>query len=78
MNISRDEWLAALNEAQLLPESDEQALTVWEFQEMFDLPRYTAERRLEALVRAGKATRTNKRCAALDGRVRNMRAYRLA
>lgn len=77
MSISRDEWLRALDDAGVVQTSDEQAITVRDFQDMFDLERYTAERRLKALVTSGKAIRTTKRTAARDGRIRYMLAYRL-
>lgn len=75
--ISRDEWLKALGDAGLNPPSDEEAMTVHEFMELFNLTRYTADRRLQALARAGRATRTHKYSAAPDGRMRHHIAYRL-
>ena len=75
--ITRDDWLKALTEAGANLEDDQDAVTVAEFMAMFDLVRYTAERRLRALAAAGKATVTRKRMTATDGRRVYCIAYRL-
>lgn len=75
--IARDAWLKALEEAGQPTEDDQEAVTIREFAEMFQLRREAATRRLEALVAAGKATRTTKASAVLDGAGRT-RTYRVA
>jgi hypothetical protein len=74
--ISRDEWLRALDEAVCANvETDASALTVGEFAAMCGIPYSTAGNRLELMVKNGKAVRTKKRSA---GRVVMVKAYRLA
>lgn len=76
--ISRDDWLKALEEAGCHDsEDDQQAVTIEEFAEMFQLSRATAERRLRHLDVKGLAMRTRKRAPAMDGRVVQYVAYRL-
>lgn len=75
--INRDEWLKAMQDAGLSNEDDQDAVTVTEFAEMFDLHRATAERHLAKLESAGKAIRTRKRSAGIDGRRYSAVAYRL-
>ena len=74
--ISRDEWLAALNEAGISDVDDQDALTVDEFGAMFGIDRQTADRRLKKLEAAGKAVKTRKRCAP-HGRLIWYVAYKL-
>ena len=75
--IARDEWLKALNEAGLVHENDTEAVTVAEFAEMFGVDRQTADRQLQRLAQAGKATKTRKAGHAPDGRRLSFVAYRL-
>jgi hypothetical protein len=75
--IARDEWLTALREAGVPTESDDEAVTAAEFSKMMAMPRTTAIERLERLVRAGKATKTFKRCRRSDGDTIMAPAYRL-
>lgn len=77
MNISRDEWLSALNEAGVSVEDDSEAVTVAEFCQLFSLRRQAGVSRLEALVAAGKATRTRKRAPTSEGKMVSYIAYRL-
>src|SRR5512138_1135342 len=59
--ITRDDWLRALADAGVADVvSDPSAITAQEFADMFHLFRHTAEHRLKALERAGRATRTKK------------------
>lgn len=78
--INRDEWLKALDAAGLEggAEDDRDAVTVNEFAAMFGLTRGTAERRLQGLAKARKATRTRK-VLILEDRGRRVAciAYRL-
>jgi len=75
--INRDEWIAALNEAGISDDNDQDAVTVPEFAAMMDMHQQTASRRLIALEKAGKATRTRKLKAAPDGRMMRYLAFRL-
>ncbi len=50
---------------------------MYEFAALFDLNHWTAERKLAALAKAGKATATRKRVTASDGRLIHYKAYRL-
>ena len=73
--INRDEWLKALGEAERV--DDPEAVTVMEFATMLGFAREAASRRLQALVKAGKAEKVTKRCAISDGRLMSLSAYRL-
>lgn len=77
---TRDDWLKAVAEAGL-PErtNDPDALTAPEFADLFDPPLHvqTARRRLEAMVKAGLARRTQKQTAGSDGRRLAVTAYTL-
>lgn len=75
--ILRDEWLRALEEADMGISDDPTATTTAEFAAMFGIKRLAAERRLVALVAAGKATRTHKWSRGADGRRIRLVAYRL-
>ena len=77
VTISRDEWLKALNEAGFSAEHDEDAITVNDFAEMMGMTRDTADRRLRALVKAGKAAQTRKITQGRDGRTLSFIAFRL-
>jgi len=56
--ISRDEWMRALQEANIPTEDDRSAMTAAELAAMLGIDHQAANRRLKALERAGKATRT--------------------
>lgn len=75
--ITRDDWLRAMQEAGLVHETDDGALTVTEFAEMFNLKSSTARRRLEMLVEAKKARETRKQVEDAQGRKTIVLAYRL-
>ncbi len=78
LGISRDAWLAALQDAGVRAVADDQtALTANEYAAMFDLPLPTARTQLLALERAGKAIRTTKRGVTPYGRTISYQAYRL-
>lgn len=78
VHINRDEWLAALREAELPMDDDQEAVTAAEFAQMFGLTRLSAERRLARLAEMGKAIRTYKRARSKNGRMFSLIAYRLA
>ena len=75
--ITRDDWLAALREAEAdeIPESD--ALTVQEFADMIGMKRHAALRRMAILVREGRAVRTLKKFRRTDNQITSVSAYRL-
>jgi len=76
--ISRDEWLKAMQDAQIESSEDDQgAMTRTEFAALFGYSDGTAARRLGALVKAGKARETSKRAQDAIGRSVLLRAYRL-
>jgi len=78
MGISRDEWLHALQEANIdLCIHDPDSITTGEFGEMLNIDRSAAARRLKLLVKAGRATRTTKRVQGSDGRTVTLPAYKL-
>jgi len=74
-SISRDEWLAALGEADV--PVDPHALTITEFATLMGMGRQAAASRMTALERAGKAVCVRKIVACRDGRPMRVRAYRL-
>lgn len=73
--ITRDEWLAALGEADT--PMDQDAVTVSEFAELIGTARMAANTRLVALEKSGKAVRVNKIVVCGDGRRVRVRAYKL-
>lgn len=76
-HISRDLWLKALTEAGESVVDDQSATTTTEFMQMFGVNRMTAKRRMDKLVKAGKATRTTKRERLPDGRILTCVGYLL-
>ena len=66
--ITRDDWLAALQEVEHLSEADTNAVTTIEFMAMTGLKRTTAHARLNQLVEMGKATQTMKQVRDRQGR----------
>lgn len=82
MNISRDEWMRALTEANEESERErsaenQDALTVVEFGQMIGIQRCQAARRMNQLVAAGKAVRVFKRMRRSIGGSITVPAYRL-
>jgi hypothetical protein len=75
--ITRDDWLAALRDAGLHDDVDQDAVTVSEFAKMMGLRVAAAQSRLAGLVAAGKAVRTKKRVADSNGRPYVYTAFRL-
>lgn len=76
--INRDEWLKAMQDVGLRSETDDQsALTIDEFAELFQLPRTTAQHRLQALVSKGKAVETTKVKRTTNNRLITFRAFKL-
>ena len=77
VTILRDEWLKALTEATGYTMTDDpEAVTVLEFGAAFGLKRETARRKLEDMVKAKRAVRTQRRILAA-GRMMPVAAYRL-
>lgn len=74
MNISRDEWLAALGEA--VKPLDPDALTVNEIAAQFNIGRQAAYLQVNRLVEAGRAKKTWKMVDCGNGR-RRLTAYTL-
>jgi len=72
----KDVWLKALADIGEEERHDPDAIAVHEFMALFDVTRSTAERRLRALVAAGKATETRKVGRKAGRRVAYV-AYRL-
>lgn len=58
--ISRDDWLSALKEACEAPPPPSDALTVMEFGELIGVGRAQAYKRLQILVKSGRAELTKK------------------
>ena len=79
MNINRDEWLAAIADADTRPPlvDDPSALTAREFAELRGCAWSTAHVKLEALIRAGKVERVSKYVTDVGGRRLRVPAFRL-
>lgn len=76
--IARDAWLAAIADVGLVaPDLDETALTIHDCMRLFRLGRTASQRRLDALVKAGRAQRCHKHIVDLAGRTLVVPAYRL-
>ena len=75
--ITRDDWLRALDEANVPTENDQAAVTVQEFARMMDLTPWMAAYHLRNLHRNGRAVRTSKRGPDSRGRRKMLVAYRL-
>lgn len=76
MPITRDDWMAAVKEAEGIPEESD-ALTVTEFMALMGMKRTTARKQLLDLVRLGKAQYTTKRQRNMQGVVIEVPAYTL-
>lgn len=74
--INRDDWLAAIAEAETVV-VDESALTAAEFAQLADCAETTARRTLNDWVKSGKAERAQKHFTYSDGRRQRTGAYRL-
>lgn len=77
--ISREEWLAALDEARETsqPKGDPESLTRAELQDLFGLQRSRTDERIKQMLKLGSVERTQKAVALNDGRVRLVPSYRL-
>jgi predicted transcriptional regulator len=76
--ITRDAWLAALEETMPQPVNDPNAFTREELAEYLGCSWSTAKRQGERLVKAGKAERTTKQIIVKgNGRLMTATAYRL-
>lgn len=78
MTISRDEWLAALAEAEAIPlEDDPNVLTVRELSDVFGVGPSQASKKARMLVEKGKAERTSKWIMRANSGPCRVPAYRL-
>jgi hypothetical protein len=75
--IARDEWLAALKDAQPVLDTDPTVLSTRELADVFGMGLAATKHRLDLLVKAGKAQITQKQYRQSDGRIRVIPAYRL-
>lgn len=75
--ITRDDWLRALEEANVPTENDQGAVTIAEFAKMMDLTPWMAAYHLRNLHQNGHAVRTYKRGPDSRGRRKTLVAYRL-
>jgi len=75
--ITRNEWLAALDEANTPPPQDPNVLTVREFADLLGIGRDAAGDRIALLVKAGKAERVTKVIRNVSGSLVKVPAYRL-
>ena len=73
--ISRDAWLHALGEAAAPLEQD--SLSLAEIGKQYGISRITAARRMDELVKAGKARRTFKLITMVSGPRRRVPSYAL-
>ena len=75
--INRDDWLKALADVDALSPDNADAVTVREFMATFHVAKDAAQRRLNALVNAGKATKVQKLYVDASQRHQRIPAYRL-
>lgn len=75
--ISREDWLKALEDANVPTENDQGAVTVQEFADMMGVTRWMAGYNLRKLLSQGRAVRTHKRAMDTGGRCKTHVAYRL-
>lgn len=73
--INRDDWLQAFGDAAM--PNDPDALTVLELAAMFGIHRQMAARRINELLKAGKAISTFKQTMNASGYTRRVAAYKL-
>lgn len=74
-SISRDEWMKALGDA--VAPVDPTAVTIRELCDQFGLGVSAVTRRVNALIKEGKAVRTMKIATLSDGNQRRITAYKL-
>lgn len=77
VEISREQWLKALDEAQPKVEDDPTLLTVLELCEVFGLGRTAMRERVKLMVKAGTAIKSSKWIVDVTGRRQRASAYRL-
>lgn len=76
--ISRDDWLAAYDAANVPPQSDPDFLTIGELAELFQCDRMSAARRVKRMLAAGKVEAGQKWVRQGQGSSwRRVPAYRL-
>ena len=75
--MNRDQWLAAIREAEQAEETERDAITVNEYATMANCGRDLARRRLEDLCARGLARRVTKRLRDRIGKPQLRPAYRL-
>lgn len=75
--ITRDDWLQAMTDAGISREDDAEAITASEFAALMNMKTTTARVVLQRLVKAGKATQTQKRIIDSMQREMFVIAYRL-
>ena len=75
--INRDEWLAAVKDAEATPLPESGALTLQEVAAIIGLKRQAAELRVKLMLQAGTATKTTKQIRRTDGHIVTVTAYRL-
>lgn len=73
--ITSDEWLKALGEA--ATPVDQDAMTVGELADKYNIGRFTAEKMIRRMQREGRVTRTRKVVTYTSGQQRRVFAYRL-
>ena len=78
VTITRDDWLAALSEAQsTLPEQDPNVLSTVELSEVLGCNVSTAKRKAAILVKAGKVEQSEKLIRMTNGGLKRVPAWRL-
>lgn len=76
--ITRDDWLKALADTtQEQVETDPSIVSYNEFADLLGVAYGTARKRLNGLVKSGRAHRVMKRTLTADGRCRNVIAFKL-
>ena len=73
--ITQDEWRKALGDASTV--DDPSAMTVMEMCDRYGSSRVTVQRRIQELLKSGKAVRTYKRVILQSGMIRRIAAYKL-
>ena len=79
VNISRDEWLAALDEANAgnAAPDDPSWVSIYEYADLVGCHYNKARRDLKRMVQAGKAEQQTRRRRTDDGAIRPVVCYRL-
>lgn len=73
--ITRDDWLRALGEAEVVDDAD--ALTIGDIRRQFRLGKDAARSKVQTLLKNGLAVEVTKRVKDATGRMYRMKAYRL-